>query len=76
MGWVGLLTGYLWRFQWFQLLSLRIAYYGPPSLADWWAVNTPLLQCLHRILIDHGDFEGARDAVELARAHPGSWSFP
>lgn len=74
MSCVGPLTGYLWRFQWFRFLSIKIARHTPKQMARWWAVNTPLLLSLHQLAIDTGDWETARKIAADLRSHPGAWS--
>lgn len=68
------LTGFLWRFQAFRLLTLKLVRHAPRKFAWWWAVNTPLAVALHHILINSGDFEGAAGIVRETRKRPGAWS--
>lgn len=74
MAWVGPLTGYLWRFNWFRLLSIKIAAHAPGKVANWWAVNTPLLLSLHKVFVEHEDWETAQKIVADMRANPGFWT--
>ncbi len=71
---LGALTGFLWRFNAFRLLTINLVCWFPGPIADWLAVNTPLLIGLHWIFIESGDFEMARRVVEDLRKHRGAWS--
>lgn len=71
----GRLTGALWAYQWFRLLSLKIVRHSPRRFSVWWSVNTPLALSLHHMFLQQGDFEMASSMVRDFGSLPGAWSF-